>query len=363
MSKKIRVAVLCGGQSAEHEVSLQSARNVIQAMDKRKYDVLLVGIDRQGCWRLHDAKSFLAHARDPGRIRLRRAGPRVALAPGTGRFISLSQGRALPSVDVVFPVLHGPLGEDGTVQGLLELAGLPYVGASVLGSAVGMDKEVMKRLLGQARVPLADFVVLQHGSAGPARLRAAVKRLGLPLFVKPANLGSSVGVSKVNNRREMGRALREAFTYDSKVLLEAFVPGREIECSVLGNDDPVASLPGEIIPQAEFYSYRAKYLDQNGALLKAPADLPASVVKEVQRLAIETFRACCCQGMARVDFFLTPRGRVVVNELNTIPGFTSISMYPMLWQVSGLPYSRLIDRLIRLALERRRQRAGLKTVY
>jgi D-alanine-D-alanine ligase len=361
MSKKIRVAVLCGGQSAEHEVSLQSARNVIQAMDRKKYDVLLVGIDRQGGWCLHDTESFLAHARDPGRIRLRRAGPRVTLAPGTGRFISLPQGKMLPPVDVVFPVLHGPLGEDGTMQGLLELAGLPYVGASVLGSAVGMDKEVMKRLLGEARVPVADFVVLRRRSAGPAHLRAAVKRLGLPLFVKPANLGSSVGVSKVNNRRELGPALREALAYDSKVLLEAFVPGREIECSVLGNDDPVASLPGEIIPQAEFYSYRAKYLDQKGALLKAPAELPDSVVKKVQQLAIETFQACCCQGMARVDFFLTPRGRVVVNELNTIPGFTSISMYPVLWQVSGLSYSRLIDRLIRLALERRRQQARLKT--
>ena len=360
MKKRLRVAVLCGGRSAEHEVSLQSAGNVIRAMDPKKYQVLVIGIDRQGCWRLYDVERFVASAHDPGRIRLRQTGRRVALTPGSGRFIDLGKGRALPAVDVVFPVLHGPFGEDGTVQGLLELAGLPYVGAGVLGSAVGMDKEVMKRLLCEARLPVADFVVLHRDRVDPAGLRAALSRLGLPLFVKPANLGSSVGVSKVKSRPQLDGALRSAFAYDHKVLLESYVRGREIECSVLGNDHPTASLPGEVIPQAEFYSYRAKYIDQDGALLRAPADLPEPVVAEVQRLSVESFQACCCQGMARVDLFLNPRGRLLVNEINTIPGFTAISMYPMLWQASGIPYPNLIDRLIRLALDRQRQRARLK---
>jgi D-alanine-D-alanine ligase len=361
MSRRIRVAVLCGGRSAEHEVSLQSARNVVGALDRRKYDVVLIGIDRQGRWRLHDAESFLAHARDPGRIRLGRAGRRVALGAGCNRFFGLADGKALRPVDVVFPVLHGPFGEDGTVQGLLELSGLPFVGAGVLGSAVGMDKEVMKRLLREAGVPVADFEVLHWHSAGRADLGAVIARLGLPLFVKPANLGSSVGIRKVKSRRELKEALHTAFAYDGKVLVESFVAGREIECSVLGNEDPVASLPGEVVPRAEFYSYRAKYLEENGALLIAPADLPDSVVKKVRQLAVDSFRACCCEGMARVDFFLTPRGRVVVNELNTIPGFTSISMYPRLWQASGIPYPQLIDRLIRLALDRRRRQSRLRT--
>ncbi len=361
MKKRLRIAVLCGGRSAEHEVSLQSAGNVIRAMDPNKYQALVVGIDRQGCWRLYDADRFAACANDPGRIRLRKSGRRVALDPGSGRFIDRKNGRALPALDAVFPVLHGPFGEDGTVQGLLELAGLPYVGAGVLGSAAGMDKEVMKRLLREARLPVADFVVLHRDRVDPARSRAAVSRLGLPLFVKPANLGSSVGVSKVKSPRELSDAVRLAFAYDDKVLLESFVPGREIECSVLGNADPIASLPGEIVPRAEFYSYRAKYIDENGALLRAPVDLPEPVIARVQRLSVDSFRACCCEGMARVDLFLTARGRLVVNELNTIPGFTSISMYPMLWQASGIPYSRLIDRLIRLALERHRRKARLKS--
>jgi D-alanine-D-alanine ligase len=330
-------------------------------MDRSRYDIVVIGIDRRGNWRLYEKEGFLVHARDPGRIRLRQGGRRVALAPGSGRLFGLADGKALPRVDAVFPVLHGTHGEDGTVQGLLELAGLPFVGAGVLGSAAGMDKEVMKRLLRDAGVSVADFEVLHGRRADRADLRAMVSRLGLPLFVKPANLGSSVGVSKVKRRSELGGALRRAFAYDSKVLLESFVPGRELECSVLGNEEPIASLPGEVVPQAEFYSYRAKYLDENGALLKAPVDLPAGVVKEVQRLSVRAFQACCCEGMARVDLFLTPEGRVVVNELNTIPGFTSISMYPMLWQASGIPYSKLIDRLIRLALDRRRRKARLKT--
>mgnify|MGYP001072429504 CR=1 FL=1 len=361
MKKRLRVAVLCGGRSAEHEVSLRSAGNVIRAMNPKKYQVLVIGIDRQGCWRLYDAERFVACADDPGRIRLRQNGRRLALAPGSGRFIDLGKGRALAAVDVVFPVLHGPFGEDGTVQGLLELAGLPYVGAGVLGSAAGMDKEVMKRLLSEAGVPVTEFAVLYRHRADPAHLRSSVARLGLPLFVKPANLGSSVGVSKVRTRPELSDALRLAFAYDDKVLLESFVPGREIECSVLGNADPVASLPGEVVPQAEFYSYRAKYIDENGALLRAPVDLPERLIAEVQRLSVESFRACCCAGMARVDLFLTPRGRLVVNELNTIPGFTSISMYPKLWQASGISYTKLIDRLIRLALDRHRQKARMKT--
>jgi D-alanine-D-alanine ligase len=264
-------------------------------------------------------------------------------------------------VDVVFPVLHGPFGEDGTVQGLLKLANVPFVGASVLGSAIGMDKDVMKRLLRDANIPIGRFQTYDRRTARQIKFANIKKALGLPLFVKPANLGSSVGISKVNNRQELIAAVKKALRFDNKILIEEFIQGREIECSVLGNDDPIVSLPGEIVTGHDFYSYDAKYIDDQGAHLEIPAKLPKAIVKNVQEIAIETYKALCCEGMARVDFFLKANGKVLVNEINTIPGFTQISMYPKMWEASGIPYTKLIDRLIQLALRRFRQEQNLRT--
>jgi D-alanine-D-alanine ligase len=270
-----------------------------------------------------------------------------------------SSGTPFGGIDVVFPVLHGPFGEDGTVQGLLKLANLPFVGAGVLGSAVGMDKDVMKRLLRDAEIPVGKFLVFQRGdtlSYGKIK-----KQLGLPLFVKPANLGSSVGISKVSKKREFRAAIDEAFRYDNKVIIEEYIDGREIECSVLGNDEPAASLPGEIVVRHDFYSYDAKYIDDQGARLEIPAKLSRSVIRKIRKIAVRAYKALCCEGMARVDFFVQANGRVLVNEINTSPGFTKISMYPKMWEASGLSYPRLIDRLIRLALERARCERRLRT--
>jgi D-alanine-D-alanine ligase len=267
----------------------------------------------------------------------------------------------LGEVDVVFPVLHGPFGEDGTVQGLLKLANLPFVGAGVLASAVGMDKDVMKRLLRDAKIPIAKFLVFERSEASKINLADVKRMLGFPFFVKPANLGSSVGISKVSVNKQFDSAISEAFRYDSKILIEENISGREIECSVLGNESPVASLPGEIITRHDFYSYDAKYLDENGAQLIVPAVLPKFIGKGIQELAVRTFKTLACEGMARVDFFLRDNRQIFVNEINTIPGFTQISMYPKLWEASGIPYSKLIDRLIRLALERFRKEQKLRT--
>ncbi len=354
MTERLRVAVLFGGRSAEHEVSLQSAKNIIEAIDKTKYDVVPIGIDKTGTWYLSDASEFLLHADNPELIALNKLSQPVALmaAEKSPHLIDVRDHRPAGAIDVVFPVLHGPFGEDGTVQGLLKLAELPFVGASVLGSAVGMDKDVMKRLLKEAGIAVADFLVLHRASAAAVDFAELRQRLGLPVFVKPANLGSSVGISKAGNERAFRQALDTAFSYDRKVLVEANIEGREIECSVLGNSEPRASLPGEIVPRREFYSYEAKYIDQDGALLRVPADLPSPVIREVQRLAVQTFKVLCCEGMARVDLFLTGEQRLVVNELNTIPGFTKNSLYPRLWEASGVSCAELIDTLIQLALQR-----------
>jgi D-alanine-D-alanine ligase len=275
--------------------------------------------------------------------------------------IQISPRRALGKVDVAFPILHGPFGEDGTVQGLLKLADVPFVGAGVLGSAVGMDKDVMKRLLRDAEIPIAKFLAFEHAAQEEIHFANIKRVLGLPVFVKPANLGSSVGISKVTHRNQFTGAIREAFRYDNKILIEESIRGREIECSVLGNEHPIASLPGEIITRHDFYSYDAKYIDEKGAQLVIPAELPESITKKIQEFAIRSFKVLCCEGMARMDFFLRNQREIFVNEINTIPGFTKISMYPKLWEASGITYADLIDRLIRLALERFRREKNLKT--
>ena len=363
---KIRVGVLFGGKSAEHEVSLQSARNVIDALDPARYEVVLIGIDKGGRWHMHgEAQKLLAQRRLVALESPRPEAAQVVLLPGDDgtEIVDCSSNRSLGSVDVVFPVLHGPFGEDGTVQGLLKLADIPFVGAGVLGSAVGMDKDAMKRLLTEAGIPNARAIVVRPPQRPGLDPSAVVAELGLPLFVKPANLGSSVGISKVKSVDALAAAIDLAFEYDRKVIVEESVSGRELECSVLGNDEPMASLPGEVIPREEWYSYEAKYLDENGAALRIPAELDAETTGRVQRMAVEAFKTLCCEGMARVDFFLRPDGRLYVNEINTIPGFTRISMYPKLWERSGVGYRELVDRLIALAIERSRAERALKTSF
>jgi len=365
MGKKIRVGVLFGGKSAEHEISLISAKNVIEAMDKEKYDITLIGIDKNGQWHVRDSEHFLNHIDNAKLIHLEKSSHHVALVPSDQgqKLISLSKQLPDQPLDVIFPVLHGTYGEDGTVQGLLKLAGIAFVGAGVLGSAVGMDKDVMKRLLKEAGLPTAKFMAFTQQQKDRYSFEIIVEKLGLPFFVKPANLGSSVGISKVKSKNDFADALEYAFLYDRKAILEEFIPGREIECSVLGNHDPICSLPGEIIPRHEFYSYEAKYLDENGALLKVPADLSSATIERVQQLALDAYKVLCCEGMGRVDFFLKANGDLYINELNTIPGFTQISMYPKLWEVSGISYAHLIDELIRLAIERFEQEKKLKTTF
>jgi D-alanine-D-alanine ligase len=363
MGKKIRVAVLFGGQSAEHEVSLQSAKNVVAAMDSKKYDVVLIGIDKKGRWYLNEASKFLLNEDDPKLIKLQQSDDSVAVAAGENaeNLINISGGPTIGPIDVFFPVLHGTYGEDGTVQGLLKLANVPFVGAGVLGSAVGMDKDVMKRLLRDSDIPIADFLVFKRSRADEIDFEVVKDCLGLPVFVKPANLGSSVGISKAGAVKEFQKAVDLAFRYDDKIIVEECIEGREIECSVLGNENPIASLPGEIIPKGEFYSYEAKYIDEEGAALDIPARLDDKVTKKVQDYAIKTFKALCCEGMARVDLFVKDNDDIIVNEINTIPGFTRISMYPKLWEASGISYSELIDRLIELAIERFKSEQQLGT--
>jgi D-alanine-D-alanine ligase len=360
--KKLRIAIVFGGRSAEHEVSLQSARNVIESLDRNLYEPVLIGIDKDGRWYLNENSIRLLHAGDPKLIRLSAGGEEVALTPngaGSG-LISLTSHESLGKVDVIFPVLHGPYGEDGTIQGLARLANLPCVGAGILGSSVGMDKDVMKRLLRDAGIPIGRFVTITPETRNWFTYSGLAAELSSVLFVKPANLGSSVGISRVHNEEEFTHALDIAFDYDLKVVVEEEIKGREIECAVLGNEDPQASIPGEIIPHAGFYSYEAKYIDDDGAGLEIPAKLSPSLVQQVKDMAVNTFRTLECRGMARVDVFLTPDEKILVNEINTIPGFTSISMYPKLWEFSGIPYTELVDRLIKLAVDDFEKRSRLK---
>jgi len=361
--KKINVGILFGGKSTEHEVSLQSAQNVIDALDKDRYNITMIGIDKSGGWYLNDKAHFLLNSSDPKRIALNITNKNIAFMPGaeSKQILCVSDENVCGNIDVVFPILHGPLGEDGTVQGLLKLANLPFIGAGVLGSAIGMDKDVTKRLLRDAGMPIAKFIAVYTWQREKVNFIDASRELGLPLFIKPANAGSSVGVSKVNNDMDFMNALEKAFEFDNKVLIEEFVQGREIECAVLGNEAPIASGIGEIIAQKDFYSYEAKYIDENGAVIEIPAHIPDDLVTIIQEMAIKTFQILGCEGMARVDFFLTQDNKLVVNEINTIPGFTNISMYPKLWELRGISYSQLIDRLIQFALDRHARDKRLKT--
>lgn len=359
MHRKTRVAIVFGGQSTEHEISILSARNVLAALDSSRFEPLLIGIDKHGRWLLQDAARLLASTRDPRLAHIEDGAPFAV-----DELLAGHRTDAAPRIDVIFPVLHGTLGEDGAMQGLFEIAGLPYVGAAVLGSAIGMDKDVSKRLLREAGIPITDFVTLRHErfAADPAGACASLAHLGLPLFTKPANAGSSVGVRRVTATADIGAAIRHAFQFDDKVLVEAAVAAREIELAVLGGDPPQVSVAGEIVVHHRdgFYSYDAKYIDESGVRLELPARLTAAELRDAQALARRSFQVLECEGLARVDLFLTSDGRWLVNEINTLPGFTAISMYPKLWELSGISPRQLITRLIELALERGQRRAGLK---
>jgi D-alanine-D-alanine ligase len=362
--KRLRIGILFGGRSGEHEVSLLSAASVISALDPEKYEAVPIGISKEGRWLAGTA----AHKMLPPALdEVLRTGESVMLSadPNVAALVPANNSRTADSlhVDVVFPVLHGTFGEDGAVQGLLDLAGLPYVGSGVLGSAVGMDKDVQKRLFLQAKLPVGEFMAIPRSTweKSPARvLREIRKKFRFPVFVKPATLGSSVGMTKAHDAKELAKAMDFAGEFAQKIMVEKEIRGREIELSVLGNEDPKASIPGEIVPHREFYDYSAKYLEE-GTRLMIPAKLSKTQVKKFQEYAVRAFRTLECMGMSRVDFFLEHRtGKILLNEINTIPGFTSISMYPKLWEASGLPYRQLLDRLIELALSQHRERTRTK---
>ena len=363
---KIRVGVIFGGRSAEHQVSLVSATSIINALDRRKYEVVPIGITTQGRWLSSaDAVNLLKSGKNLTRF------PERVLTPDPARAGLLHVDRATSStnaehLDVIFPVLHGSFGEDGTIQGLFDLAGIPYVGAGVLGSAAGMDKVITKQLCERAGIPVTPYLwFLTSERRSPSVIIADIeKQLGYPCFVKPANSGSSIGISKAHDRVELKEAIVLACRYDRKILVERSIErARELEVAILGNDEPAASIPGEIVSSNEFYDYDAKYVDGKSVAF-IPAKLKKSVERRIQSLAIQAFRAIDCAGMARVDFLVVKgSNRVYLNEVNTIPGFTSISMYPKLWEASGVPYSKLLDRLIELAIERHASRQQLSTAY
>ena len=365
MKKKLRVGVLLGGMSGEHEVSVISGASVIKALDKNKYKVIPIGISKNGKWisgieTVNYLKSKTHHQLQE----------KILLPdPGKKGLMTVKKAKITPNkpLDVVIPVLHGTYGEDGKIQGLLEMVNIAYVGAGVLGSAVGMDKIIMKDLFRQAGLKTVeyDYFLRKDWQKNSSKaIKQIESKLKYPVFIKPANLGSSVGINKAKNRLELREAIKDAVKYDRRIIVEEAVKNcREIECAVLGNDKPKASVLGEVLPSHEFYSYEAKYTDENGAKLEIPARLNSKIVREVQRIAVSAFKALDLAGMARVDFFLGKNQTIFINEVNTIPGFTEISMYPKLWQASGLSNKKLLDELIKLAMERHREKNKLKTSY
>lgn len=377
MAKKIRIGLIFGGRSGEHEVSITSALSVYRALSKKKYDITLIGIDKTGRWLLPDETRILAQKSSPRLVKLNKEKATMGLLPFPTQksVVALTSSYAgkrggpkmMQGFDVIMPILHGTYGEDGTVQGLLELADVPYVGSGVVGSAVGMDKEMTKRVLRDAGLPIVPFITLRRSdfSKNPRRaLAQAAESFGFPYFVKPANMGSSVGVHKVKNAKEAEAKIADAFSYDSKILIEKAIDARELECAILGNEEPRASIVGEVRPTHEFYTYEAKYMDENGAELLIPAQITTSQMGAIQHKAIAAFKALNLAGLARIDFFMERNtGALFINEVNTIPGFTSISMYPKLWEATGIPYPKLVDELISLALARHREKSKNKLTF
>ncbi len=348
------IALLCGGKSPEHEISVRSAKNILAAIDRQKFKVILIGIDRRGCWRLQKEAQLTEEV--PAQ------GPLLALTPGRekGQIIRLDTQSPIEQPDAIFAILHGPQGEDGTMQGLLRILDLPFVGPDVLGSAASMDKDVAKRLMREAGINVAPGQVYFACEKEKINYEDISARFGNPVFIKPANMGSSVGVHKASNAQKFAAAVTDAFLYDRKIIIEGMLHGREIECAVLGNDRPEASGVGEVITPEE-YSYEAKYSGASEAQVIIPANVSEAESAKLRAVALKAYQTMCCEGMARVDMFLTAKGKVYVNEINTLPGFTSISMYPKLWLEAGLSYPDLIERLIELAIERHAAQKGLKT--
>ena len=356
---RLKVGLIFGGKSGEHEVSLTSAFYIYNALDKKKYDVKLIGIDKKGVWHTGSVKELWIN---PGQTEITRLNVKTREITAVNKngkvyLVDLNNGKIITNIDIFFPITHGTFGEDGCLQGFLELLGSAYVGPGVLGSAVGMDKDVMKKLFRDAGLSIGKFYTLRTGEKN--NLAPIIRDLKFPIFVKPANLGSSVGVSKAKNRNELMKAIKVAFQYDTKVVLEENLKGREIECSVLGNEKPIASMPGEIKLQSDFYSYDAKYISPDAATPVPRADLKPEIAKKVRETAIKVFKVLNCEGMGRVDFFLTTK-KLYVNEINTLPGFTSVSMYPKMFAESGIPYPKLLDKLIQLGMERKKRSDKLK---
>ena len=355
------VAILYGGRSTEHQISLLSAQNVYKSIDKERYEVITIGIGKNGHWYYNPEGLSLAHADDPDNIELIiDATHRVILSQNMNEQVLIGTDGHEKKIDILFPILHGTYGEDGSIQGLAKLANLPCVGCGILGSAACMDKEIMKHVLRSQGIMVADWItVRKYDTIQPTYTEVAAK-LGPVLFIKPVNLGSSVGITMAQNEKEFIKGLESAFLYDTKVLIEERINGRELECAVLGNHVPKTSLPGEVVAQDGFYSYENKYLNEKGASLHIPADLTKEEIDRIQTLASKTFIALECRGLARVDMFLTPDDKLVINEVNTIPGFTNISMYPKLWEITGLNQRELITELIEYALDEHRQQNELK---
>jgi len=360
MQKK-NVGIIFGGKSTEHEVSLQSAKNIVDAINKDKFNVTLIGIDKNGIWHLNESTHFLLNSDNPSLISLHQSGRSIAFIPGKNEEQIIEfQEKTLSQLDVIFPIVHGTLGEDGSLQGLLKMVNLPFVGSQVLSSAMCMDKDITKRLLRDAGLNITPFIKLAKKNRKNISFEIASSQLGCPLFVKPANQGSSVGVNKVTSPQEFEAALEMAFTYDNKILIEQGINGREIECAVIGNDEPSASVCGEIELEDSFYSYDTKYINDKGATVTIPANIPDEISEKIREISIKAYEVLECTGLARVDVFLTKNGEIFINEINTLPGFTNISMFPKLWEVSGLNYSDLITRLIELAIEHHENVAQLK---
>lgn len=359
---KKKVLIIFGGRSAEHEVSLRSGKNIFLATDKQKYQVNLIAISKQGSWYKFEDESVFNQTAITDKNLPKGAKPvSLVCLHGQPHLFDL-ESKATEKVDIAFPVLHGTFGEDGCIQGLFKMVNLPFVGCGVMACANGMDKEVMKRLLVEAKIPVAKWITTE--AHDPKSFDELASALGLPFFIKPANAGSSVGVHKIKTRADFTDKIKDAFLYDHKVLAEEFIAGREIECSVMGLcHDPKASLPGEVIPSHEFYSYEAKYIDDNGAQIVIPAKLDSTTIAKVQQMAIATYKSLSCDGLTRVDFFLASNGHLYVNEINTLPGFTKISMYPKMWEASGLGPAQLVNDLIHLGFKKYEKEAALKTDF
>lgn len=366
MKGKLKIGLVFGGKSGEHEVSLAGGRSIYNALDKEKYDITLIGIDKKGCWHLGDPKNIWLNPESIKTIKLNANTPKITAISKNGKvkLMNLKDGKLFADIDIFFPKTSGTFGEDGCLQGFFELLGAAYVGSGVLGSAVGMDKDLMKRVLRHAGIRVAKFYILRRKDLNGENLSLIAKDLKFPIFAKPCNLGSSVGISKPKNIKELNKAVKMAFQYDNKIILEEAIKGREIECAILGNEKPIASVPGEIkLKEGHFYSYHAKYINEEIAAPTPRADLPVKTIKKIQETAIRVFKVLNCEGMGRVDFFLTESGKLYVNEINTLPGFTSVSMYPKMFEASGIPYPELLDKLIHLGMERKKRDDKLKRDY